>query len=144
MSYLLTYSGKAVQEFHISHTKARRYTQHVVRWGKHWGFIQPSPNWDTAWQAEQRTPVADYEHGTDKFLLEKVTQSPLQAPPLAIDDMWSEEVIFDRHIKAGNLLYIRGTMSDIQATLKQLNIFTPPWLQQAHPCLLYTSPSPRD
>ena len=121
MSYLLTYSGNAVKEFHKTHAKSRRYTQHVIRWGANWGFIQQSPNWDTAWQAEHRAQVADYEHGTDKFLLEKITPQPqTQAPPLSIDDMWSEEVIYDRHIKAGNLLYIRGNLSEIQETLKQL------------------------
>jgi len=120
MSYVLTYSGPAVKAFHKTHAKARRYTHHVIRWGNNWGFIQQSPNWDTAWQAEQRAPVADHEHEAERFLLERITPQQVQAPPLAIDDMWSEEVIFDRHIKAGNLLYIRGTMSDIQATLKQL------------------------
>jgi len=117
MSYLLTYSGKAVKEFHKTHAKARRTTQHVVRWGANWGFIQSSPNWDTAWQAETRKPVAEYEHADEMFLLESITPLATQAPPLNIDDMWSEEVIFDRHIKAGNLLYIRGTMSEIQETL---------------------------
>jgi len=120
MSYQLTYSGKAVKEFHKTHAKSRRFKQHVVRWGANWGFIQESANWDAVWQAEQRTPVADYEQEDEKFLLEATKPLTIQAPPLSIDDMWSEEVIYDQHIKAGNLLYIRGTLLEIQETLNTL------------------------
>ena len=131
MMYLLTYSGPAVKAYLKNHANARRYTQHVIRWGVCWGFLQASPNWDTAWQAEERHPISDYENAGEQFLLERVTPCSIQiqAPPLKIDDMWSEEVLYDQHIKAGNVLYIRGSMSEILDTAKQLNISTP-WLSQ--------------
>jgi len=128
-TYLLSYSGPAVAQFIKKHAKARRFKQQVVRWGNNWGFIQQSPNWDAVWQAEERVQVAEHESGEERFLLERATPSTLQAPPLLLDDMWSEEVIFDRHIKAGNLLYIRGSLSEILDTAKQLGVLTTTWLE---------------
>ena len=78
MMYLLTYSGPAVKAYLKNHANARRYTQHVIRWGVCWGFLQASPNWDTAWQAEERHPISDYENAGEQFLLERVTPCSIQ------------------------------------------------------------------
>jgi hypothetical protein len=94
MSYLLTYNGPAVSQYLKTHNQSP-VKCHVFRWGANWGYLYLQGSWDDAWTAEQQTAISYTSNEPEHFLLVKTTPQQAQAPPLKLDDMWIEELIYN-------------------------------------------------
>lgn len=65
------------------------HTRRVYRWEDKWGYATAgATTWNDAWRAERRTPITSGA----TYTLERVESLRSAAPPIAVDDMWDEEV----------------------------------------------------
>ena len=78
----------------------------IYRWEDKWGILTGD-----AWNAEIREAVV-FEG--EKYLLETIHPQPIHAPPPSVDDIWEEEVHILPYGTCGNVLTIRGTLSEIK------------------------------
>jgi hypothetical protein len=117
--FRLTIEGPQVATWRSSRHGAAHTTMRVYKWGDKTGYFLPaSAKWESAWVAEQRASV---DHGSN-WLLESVTPLKCEAPPATVDDVWSEEVIAQGNIIAGNLLTIVGNGKTIQEFADRMGV----------------------
>lgn len=108
--FRLTIDGASVAAWRAARPGARITKMRVYKWGDNVGLYLCGAKWDSAWIPEQRVPLA-HGHG---FLLEKITHIPMcDAPPPTVDDIWTEDVIIQGNIIAGNCLTIVGNAKTI-------------------------------
>ena len=89
----------------------------IYRWEDKWGILTGD-----VWNTEVREAVASDE---DKYLLETIHSLPIHAPPPSVDDVWEEEVHILPYGTCGNVLTIRGTLSEIKRICSSNNIAIP-------------------
>lgn len=108
--FRLTVDGALPAAWRTANPRASATKMRVYKWEDKAGLYLCGKKWEAAWTAEQRVPMA---HGPG-FLLEQVTPLPMcDAPPPSVDDAWSEDVVIQGNIIAGNSLTIVGNSKAI-------------------------------
>jgi hypothetical protein len=119
--YRLTIDGPPVAAWRGAQRSTTPQTMRVYKWEDKTGYFLQNEKYESAWIAEQRALIA---HGSG-WLLESVQSLGVDAPPPAVDDIWSEEVIKRGNIIAGNSLTIVGNEAEIQDYARRAKLTLP-------------------
>ena len=123
--YRLTISGAAPISFLKQLPSVKPIKQRVYRWENKWGYLRQGRTWEESWLAEERTFVSSSILGDNTFVVE--TYTPIEnIPPVNIDDLWEEEVVYDKNVTCNNLLSITGSKDDLIRFCKVHSIDMPP------------------
>jgi hypothetical protein len=126
--YQFTVGGSNVdairEKFIAIHGGAKMIWQRNYRWGNVWGIHNPAAtHWEETWRAEIRTTVLT--DGDDQ-LLEQITPIACAAPPMKVDDIWEDQVMYQNNITCGNLISITGNLLEIQELCRIYGILIAP------------------
>jgi hypothetical protein len=87
----------------------QRIWQRIYRWDDVWGVAGK----DGSWRAERRCNLLSAAMQGHNCLFESVTALHVAAPPLAVDDIWDEEITTSGKITCNDITTITGNSDDI-------------------------------
>ena len=111
--YRITLSGSLSEAWNSKHAPSGgKEVQRIYRWGQNWGILSKKMN---EWHVETREQIL-----TSPYLLEKVTEYDIQAPPPTIDDVWEEEILKkEKVVWNGSLVSICLPGSELKSWCKK-------------------------
>ncbi len=109
--YRITLSGSLSEAWNSKHAPSGgKEVQRIYRWEKYWGILSKNE-----WRVETREPIL-----TSPYLLEKVMEHDIQAPPPTIDDVWEEEILKqEKAVWNGSILSICLPGSEMKSWCKK-------------------------
>jgi len=110
--YRLSITGAANKRYLSQMKDKKSIKQRVYRWENKWGYLRKDQSWDESWNVEERSHISSGVNNDNTFLLEACI--PLSStPPVTIDDVWEEEIIYDKTVTCNSILSITGSKQDL-------------------------------